>query len=75
VHNGVTNEVRVPDNEVKDGEPAGAAPVEGGGVSPQGFDQAGDLLGKLRYRDVIRSFDLASRETRGIETQDRELVG
>src|SRR6476469_8630956 len=60
VHNGVTNEFRLPDSEVKHGEPSRAASVEGGGVSAQRFDQAGDLRGEFRYRDIIRSLDVAS---------------
>jgi hypothetical protein len=75
VHNGVPDKFGVADNEVKDSDPAGAASVEGGGVSPQRFDQAGDLLGKFRYRDVIRSLNVASGETGGIEGQYREVIG
>jgi hypothetical protein len=60
VHNGVPNKFGVADNEIKDSDPAGAASIEGSGVSPQRFDQAGDLLSKFRYRNVIRSLDAAS---------------
>jgi hypothetical protein len=59
VHNGVPNEIGVPDDEVKDSDPARAASIEGGGVSPQRLDETGNLIRKSRYRNFLGTSDVA----------------
>jgi hypothetical protein len=47
----------VSDHEVEYREPAGTASVKGGRGNLERLDEAGDLIGKLRYRHIVGSSD------------------